>query len=510
VNAYKDFGPFDGKVWLNVASEGPLPHAAVGALKDVLEWKLQPFQMTVPRFLSVPHQLKTAIGSLINVDPQDVILGNSATYGLQILANGLPLKEGDQVILMQNDFPTNILPWLALTKKGVNVRQVKAREHVLTPDELVENLTPNTRVVCLSWVHTFSGHKIDVIRIGEICRERGIVFILNCSQAIGAFAVDASRIPADAIVCAGYKWMLGPYGTGFCWIKPEVRNTLNYNHAYWQSVLNEAQLVSTEEIVLPELKNARQYDVFGTANFFNYAPWTASIQYLTKLGMDKVEQYNQQLVGMIVDGIDPKQFKLISPAEPMFRSNLVVFSHLDPQQNEAVFNRLKDAGIFVALWKGNLRASAHIHNTRYDIEKFLRVVNRTSDPEQDRNAQRDEQDDSDDDDTLEPQNDQPGESQGDQQPREVQPQGEAQRPPQQQGQGRREGQREGHRGGRGRRHPRHRRDNRNPRRDQQRDPNRDPQKGPQQDQPREQQPANPPPVDQQPDQHPQSHDNKSE
>jgi cysteine desulfurase/selenocysteine lyase len=376
VNAYKDFGPFDGKVWLNVASEGPLPHAAVAALKDVLEWKLQPFQLTIPKFTSVPYQLKLAIGTMINVDPQDVILGNSATYGLQILANGLPLKEGDQVLLMQNDFPTNIVPWLALSKKGIQVRQIKAAEHVLTPDELVANMSPNTKVVCLSWVHTFSGHKIDVIRIGEICREKGITFILNCSQAIGAFAVDVSRIPVDAVVCAGYKWMLGPYGTGFCWIKPEVRDTLNYNHAYWQSMLNESQLMSTEEIVLSEHKSARNYDLFGTANFFNFAPWTASIQYLMKLGMDKVEQYNQQLVGIMLEGIDQKQFKLISPPDLMSRSNLVVFSHLEPQRNETIFNKLKDAGIFVALWKGNLRASAHIHNTRYDVEKFVKVLNR--------------------------------------------------------------------------------------------------------------------------------------
>jgi hypothetical protein len=228
-------------------------------------------------------------------------------------------------------------------------------------------------------VHTFSGHKIDVIRIGEICREKGIIFILNCSQAIGAFAVDVSRIPVDAIVCAGYKWMLGPYGTGFCWIKPEVRDTLQYNHAYWQTMLNESQLMSTEEIALSEHKSARNYDVFGTANFFNYAPWTASIQYMMKLGMDKVEQYNQQLVGIMLESIDQKQFKLISPPDLMSRSNLVVFSHQEPQRNETILNRLKEAGIFLALWKGNLRASAHIHNTRYDVEKFVKVLNRCQD-----------------------------------------------------------------------------------------------------------------------------------
>lgn len=375
MNSHKDFGPFEGKIWLNVASEGPLPHVAVEALKDAVEWKLQPYQLTIPKFTGVPYQLKVALGTFINVDPQDIILGNSATYGLNILANGLPLRDGDEVLLMQNDFPTNILPWLALSKKGIVVRQLKPQNHVLSVEEILQNITPSTKVLCLSWVHTFSGHKIDVVKIGEICRERKIIFILNCSQAIGAFQVDISRLPVDAITCAGYKWLCGPYGTGFCWIKPEVRETLNYNHAYWQSMLNESQLMSTEEITLSEHKTARHYDLFATANFFNFMPWTASVTYLTKLGIDKIEQYNQELVGQITNGIDQQQFKLVSPIEPQMRSNLVVFSHQNPEKNETVLNKLKEAGIFIALWKGNLRVSPHIHNTRHDIERFIRMLN---------------------------------------------------------------------------------------------------------------------------------------
>lgn len=375
MNTYRDFGPFDGKVWLNVASEGPLPHAAMEALKDALEWKLQPFLLTVPKFLGVPQQLKVALGSLTRLDPQDIILGNSATYGIHLLANGLPLNQGDEVLLMQNDFPSNILPWIGLRKKGINVRELRPQGHVLTVDEIAAAVSPSTKVVCLSWVHTFSGHKIDPVKIGELCREKGIIFILNCSQAIGAFNADLSKLPVDAVVCAGYKWLCGPYGTGFAWIKPDVRQRLDYNSAYWQSVLDEHQLNSSEAVVPFELKTAKHYDVFGTANFFNFLPWTASVNFLLKTGMDKVEQYNQQLVGMIIDGIDKNQFTLISPTEIAERSNLVVFSHQDPQKNEAIFTKLKEAGIYLALWKGKLRASAHIHNTRNDVDRFIKVLN---------------------------------------------------------------------------------------------------------------------------------------
>ncbi|MBL8012526.1 MAG: aminotransferase class V-fold PLP-dependent enzyme, partial [Candidatus Omnitrophica bacterium] len=174
---------------------------------------------------------------------------------------------------------------------------------------------------------------------------------------------------------AGYKWLCGPYATGFCWIRPEVRQRLQYNHAYWQAVLNESQLNSVEPISDFELTSARHYDMFATANFFNYLPWHASVTYFEKLGMEKVAQYNQQLVGMIIDGVDKSHFSFISPTEPDQRTNLVVLTCQNPEQNEAVFNRLKEAGIFGAFWKGNIRVSPHIHNTRNEIDRFIRVIN---------------------------------------------------------------------------------------------------------------------------------------
>ena len=83
----KDFGPFDGKIWLNCASEGPLPHAAVRALQEATDWKVKPYQLTHKRFAQVPQQLKATIGKFINANPEDVILGNSATYGIHLFSN---------------------------------------------------------------------------------------------------------------------------------------------------------------------------------------------------------------------------------------------------------------------------------------------------------------------------------------------------------------------------------------------------------------------------------------
>ena len=166
-NYKKDFASFDDKIWLNAASEGPLPLVAAKALQEAAEWKSKPYLLDNQRFVSTQKELKESIGRLINVPHGDVILGNSASYGLHILVNGIPWQPGDEIILMQNDFPADILPWLVLEHKGVRVRQIKARHKVIQPDELAEHITDRTKLFCISHVHTFTGIVLAVEQFAE-------------------------------------------------------------------------------------------------------------------------------------------------------------------------------------------------------------------------------------------------------------------------------------------------------------------------------------------------------
>jgi selenocysteine lyase/cysteine desulfurase len=373
-NYQKDFGPFDGKVWLNSASEGAMPQVALAALAEAGEWKRKPYLLTNQKFAEVPERLRKLLGRLINVLSDDIILGNSATYGIHLLANGIVWKKGEEVLLMENDFPAGILPWLALDRKGVKVRQLKPQRYVLEPREVEQYLTEKTRLVCLSHVHTFTGHKIDVVRIGEMCRAKGILFVVNLTQTLGNTPVDLSQWPVDAITSSGFKWLCGPYGTGFCWIAPALRETLEYNHAFWVSLMSTEDLSGTGRLTLPEIKNGRRYDVFGTANFFNFHPWKVSLEYLLAAGIDNIHEHNDGLVEEIVQRLDPEQYELISPRGRLERSALVVISHHDRPRNAGIFGNLKREGIYPALWKGNIRISPHLYNTRQDINRLLSVL----------------------------------------------------------------------------------------------------------------------------------------
>lgn len=379
MNYQADFADFQRHIWFNTASEGPLPKIAAAALQEAVAWKSAPYLLGLDKFAEVPVRLKRALGAMIGADPRDIILGNSASYGVHLLANGLPLGPGDEVLLMQNDFPTDILPWLALEKKGVRIRQIRARGPIITPEEIEEAATERARVVCLAQVHSFSGHRLDVARVAEICRARGLRLILNISQSAGAEPVDVGRLGAHAVIAAGYKWLLGPYGTGFAWMTPELRGTLDINLNYWTAALSEADLRSEGPLEYRDLRSARKYDVFATANFFNFVPFTASVEYLLGIGMDKVRAYNQGLIERFTRGLDRGLYRLISPESWPERTNLSVFSHQYPERNAGIHAGLSAVGIHLALWKGNLRFSPHLFNTTSEVDRLLEELGRLAD-----------------------------------------------------------------------------------------------------------------------------------
>jgi cysteine desulfurase / selenocysteine lyase len=376
-NSYKDFGPFEGRVWLNCAHQGPLPKVSVEELMEAVAWKVAPHHLAhSEKFKSVPERLRTALGNLVGVPGEEIILGNSTSYGLHLLANGLPLKSGDEILLVKNDFPSCILPWLALEKRGVVVRYVEPRHHVLQAEELLENLTPQTKLLCTTWVHSFSGSAIDITEIGKLCKQHGVKFVLNCTQALGARSLDLATTAVDAIVGGGHKWLCGPYGTGFCWMRPELLGSLDYNQAYWLAMQSADDLGARQEdvSVRGDLK-ARAYDVFGTANFFNFKTWAASIEYLLAKGIDEIATYDNSLVSRFIDSIDLERYELISPPDGPSRSTLIFISHRRSEINQKIHQELKEAKVDIAYRKGNLRLAPHLYNTPDDIDRALSILN---------------------------------------------------------------------------------------------------------------------------------------
>ncbi len=366
------FGDFDGRVWLNCAHQGALPDVAAQAVADQVARKQSPHRMTDASFVEVPQRLRTGLGTLLGVPAAEVILGNSTTYGLHLLAHGLRLDPGDEVLLVDGDFPATVVPWQVLRQRGVRVRLIRPAGAGLTVDDLAREATGSTRVVCTSAVFSFTGYAVDLAALGGFCRDRGITFVVNASQALGARELDLTGV--DALVSCGHKWLCGPYATGLCWLRPDLLDTLDYAQPYWQQAQRASDLGGGPSYEVPGNLGAPRYDVFATANFFNVAAWTASVEHLLSIGVPTIAAHDQTLVDMLVTGLDPEHFRVLSPPGGPQRSTLVLLSDRDPDRNPTLYRALTAAGIDVAYRGGSLRVAPHLYNDASDIERTLDVL----------------------------------------------------------------------------------------------------------------------------------------
>src|SRR5205823_558893 len=146
--------------------------------------------------------------------------------------------------------------------------------------------------------------------------------------------------------------------------------SLEYNQAYWLAALTADDLGREDDVARPAAgpPTARTYDVFGTANFFNFKPWAASVEYLLAQGVKRIAAHDQRLVSRLLAGLDPKKYDLLSPAAGPERSTLVFVSHREPARNREVYQKLGEHGVGAAFRRGRVRFSPHLYNTDADID----------------------------------------------------------------------------------------------------------------------------------------------
>jgi cysteine desulfurase/selenocysteine lyase len=368
------FGPFNGDVWLNCAHQGPLPLPARDAALDAVAAKVTPAAIADEVFAEVPDRLRDALARLIGAEVDDVLLTNSTSYTLNVVAQGLSWRDGDEVVCVAGDFPATVVPWRALERKGVRVKLIGDGDGRVDAEAVGAAIGPRTRVVCLSWVFSFFGHAVDIASISRVCRERGVWCVVNASQAVGARPLNVESLEIDALACCGFKWLCGPYATGFGWLRPDLRAQLDYPQPHWLRAQTSRGLHRALDYAMPDERTASAFDVFCNANFFNFAPLTAAVEMLDDIGIERIAAHDQQLIDELIASLDGSKYELLSPSSGEERSTLVYLSHQDPHANERVAQGLRQRRISIAEREGRLRVAPHLYNSSDDIARLLEAL----------------------------------------------------------------------------------------------------------------------------------------
>lgn len=366
---------FENATYLNVAGNGPLPKVSVKATQAAIEWKKFPQRVPDEAYFDVPNRIRASIAKLIGADPGEIALTSGASTGMAAVAYGLTWKPGDEVVTAKGEFPLEYTTWRPMEEReGLKLKIVSPSGRFITAEDLIAALTPRTRLVSVSLTRFDDATMIDAARLAAACHSQGALLLLDASQCCGAIPMDVAKLGADFITCAGYKWLLGPYGTGFFWAKNAHIAAMRPGPFYWtaaEGANHFGSLVFTNPKVAA---GARRWDAAETASYFNLAAMAESLELVLRIGPETVMTHNRALMQQMFERLPKDRCVPASPLDPARRGPYACFTARTPEKSAALFKKLQSENIFVSLREGNLRVSPHLFNTERDIDRLIAAI----------------------------------------------------------------------------------------------------------------------------------------
>lgn len=361
--------------YLNCAYKSPFTHQVHTAGETSLRKNLHPELITSDDYFNDAENVKSQFAKIINEkEPQRIAIVPSVSYGMANVANNIRIESGDNVITISEQFPSNYYIWERIcNENNAEFRIINAPETYENRGEawnirLLEAIDKNTKVVTLGHVHWTDGTRFDLVKIRERCHEVGAYLIIDGTQSIGAFPFDNAVIQADAIVCAGYKWLMGPYNYGVAFYNEKFDNGKPIEES-WKN--RERSHIFSELVNYNDQYKsfANRYSVGESGNFILAPMLNAALTQINNWGVENIQQYCQQLVNEAIEILRHKGFFI----EHTAWCSRHLFGILIDSEDDLIhiYNRLQENKIVVSIRGNCIRISPHLYNDANDIDKLL-------------------------------------------------------------------------------------------------------------------------------------------
>ena len=364
--------PIDDATYLNFAAHAAIPRVALNAVRLSAEAKMRPHIVDDQTFFSVAASLRQTLATLIGVSPDEVALTSGAGAGLAAIAYALKWSDGDEVICSRGEFPVQYATWKPMeAREGIKVRIAVPQGQFVQSDDLVASLTPSTRVVSVSHVRFDDGSMLDVSSLAAACKRNGTLLVLDVSQSCGAVPMNVRTLGADFIVCAGYKYLLSPWGTGFLWMRKENLDSLRPGPYNWlsQGVESFARLNYVDPEPAPTLSRWDSAEAASIYNF-NLTVMEASAKFVLEAGPSLIRDHNQALIDYFFERL-PEGYRLASPRQASQRGVFGCIEARTRGDTEFLYQMLREERFVVALREGKIRVAPHLLNSTQDIDRLL-------------------------------------------------------------------------------------------------------------------------------------------
>ncbi|MFN3713357.1 MAG: aminotransferase class V-fold PLP-dependent enzyme [Alcanivoracaceae bacterium] len=359
-----------GLLYLNHAAVAPWPARTREAVSRFAMENTHQGARDYPRWLATEQRLRERLAVLIHADSaDDIALLKNTSEGLSLVAFGIDWRPGDVVLISDQEFPSNRIPWQALTRFGVEVRELSLHGEDPEAGVIAAMADDRVRLLAISAVQYASGLRLDMARLGHACRQQEVLFCVDAIQAIGAIPVDVQRWQADFVMADGHKWMLGPEGLALFWCRPALRESLTLYQYGWHMVEHAGDYDRHD---WQPAQSARRFEC-GSPNLLCAHALDASLSLLLERGMDQISRELESRVRRLQQGLDACGMTLLSPTESGRFAGIVTFQ--SPREgSEALFRRLRQAGVVCAPRGGGIRLSPHFYTSNSVIDRVLALL----------------------------------------------------------------------------------------------------------------------------------------
>ncbi len=358
-------------IWLNNCGTTPAGAHVVAAVQRFLEgYSRRGILTDAGNYAEFGHRIKTILGKLLGCRERELALIHNTAEGMNFLSRGIALFPGDEIVLLENEYPSNVYPWRHWAQKGVSlVHAPMAQTPEMFLEKLAVRLNARTRVVAVSAVHWCTGMPLPIAAIGRLCRERDILLIVDGAQGVGMQPMDVAATGISAMAFSAWKWLMGPLGLGVLYLPEE-------NLEKFQPVFQGTESVVNDQQYLPyktQLKPTADRFTFSTAGLVDWAYFSAALSFLEDIGFDAVRSRIYALSDFATQRLMASGLKVVSTDFATHPTGIVVCEK--PGVAAAVLvERLGRAGIVATERLGRVRLSPHIYNSFDQIDRAVEVL----------------------------------------------------------------------------------------------------------------------------------------
>jgi selenocysteine lyase/cysteine desulfurase len=359
-----DFPVAAKRVYLNSAYIAPLHRAVIAAGNAYVERKSSG-SLQVADLMKSADSVRTRFARMINAEPEEIGLLFSTGDGENVIANGIGLRPGDNVVVDDLHYSTEFVLYRALeVSRGIELRIVRNKKGVVTASDFEPHIDKRTRIVSVAWVSNQNGFRHDTRPIADLAHAHGALFYADAVQAAGTIDLDVRAAGVDALCSGSYKWLMSEFGVAPFFVSREALDRIQSDRIGEFSVAR-AQPDYHYEL----LRTARKFE--GTSRSFGaVAQLDASLAYLEKIGISAIERHTSELAHQLYDGLVAQGHRMFTP--PGNGSPIVTFYCGKPA--EAVRAAFQAAGIDVTVRNGQVRIAPALFNNSGDIEQCLAVT----------------------------------------------------------------------------------------------------------------------------------------